>query len=121
MPKSRTLAKLPLTLLKLVFFHNIINLFFQVSIFPGDSAPCAEDHLPTISIPVPTKSESSNLTKTDTLGQARAESSNSARAEMVVEVHTSEKEEYEIHKERRRSSGCARHLLIFLNYFFDEV
>ena len=90
-----------------------------MSIFPGDSAPCAEDHLPTISIPIPTKSESSSLAKTDIQGQVRAESSNSARTEMVVEVHTSEKEEYEIHKERRRSSGDATYEffeITFLNY-----
>jgi hypothetical protein len=70
-------------------------LYLQVSIFPGDSAPVVEEHLSPISIPIPTlcRSEKSN--------SIRSETSN--RSEMVVEVHTSEREEYE--QEKRLSPG----------------
>ncbi len=60
-----------------------------MSIFPGDSAPVVEDHLSPISIPIP------NLSRPET----------SSRSEMVVEVHTSEREEYEPQQEKKLSPG----------------
>jgi hypothetical protein len=48
-----------------------------------------EDHLSPISIPIP------NLARPET----------SSRSEMVVEVHTSEREEYEPQQEKKLSPG----------------
>ena len=87
--KVHSSVRIPATVKWICLTFDITST--QVSIFAGDSAPVIEEHLPPISIQIPT------------MPRPETASSSSHRSEMVVEVHTSEKEELE--HERKSSSG----------------